>query len=187
MHAQLAPEDDALKVFAEAYGEAFCLAHGDTLGSILDAFLGALAGAGFTGLSSDAWRPPLPTPGDGEKEGGRSGGSKRSPVRGGTPGEEAGAQCDLGGGDDDDGLLPMFAPLPVPTLGPLPPVPVLQPQSSRHTTVKMGGAARLQAFADEGGMAAFAAAQEEEETQDGAEDEGNVSLEKLSVESPPPP
>ena len=40
--ASLTPEDEGLRTFAEAYGESFALAHGDTLGSILDDYLAAL-------------------------------------------------------------------------------------------------------------------------------------------------
>ena len=40
--ASLTPEDEGLRTFAEAYGESFALAHGDTLGSILDQYLAAL-------------------------------------------------------------------------------------------------------------------------------------------------
>ena len=55
----LVPCDGPLQAFAEAYGENFALAHGDTLGSILDDYLAALGEAGFRqgGWSCELWRP----------------------------------------------------------------------------------------------------------------------------------
>ena len=63
----LIPADDALKSFAETYGDAFTLAHGDTLASILDDFVAALRVAGFADLASDAWHPVPPAAVEGQR------------------------------------------------------------------------------------------------------------------------
>jgi len=103
------PCDEALTTFAEAYGENFALAHGDTLGSILDEYLLALSEAGFKdgsgSWSCDVWRPNVAA----------------SPVKKRQVASEVDAS--QGCRPPASGDTPAFGQLPVPAFGALPELP----------------------------------------------------------------
>ncbi len=126
------PCDEALQTFAEAYGESFALAHGDTLGSILDEYLSALGEAGFkdgSAWSCDVWRPK----------------AAASPAKR-SPGKQLAAEVGevLVPESPARGDTPAFRQLPVPTFGALPELP---PASGSLAVVSP-------VSADEGGGAA---------------------------------